>query len=112
MAYRDLNVLDAAERVAVMVNELIARSPRGQLLHVQQLRDAVQAIAANIREGFGRESHGARDHSLRIAHGETEEAIGHMRANFLVRRIQPTDYWGIRNLLVVISKMLAKLLPP
>jgi four helix bundle protein len=110
MAYRDLNVLDAAERVAVMVNQLIERSPRGQLLHVQQLRDAVQAIAANITEGFGRATRGARDYSLRVAHGETEEAICHMRANFRANRVEPTDYWPIHNLLVVISKMLAKLL--
>ena len=54
MPPRDLKLLDAAQRAAKMINELIDRSPRGQLLHVSQLRDSVQAIAANISEAFGR----------------------------------------------------------
>jgi four helix bundle protein len=109
MAYRDLKVLDAAERAATLVNELVDRSPRGTLLHVQQLRDAVQSIVANIREGFGREPGGARNNSLAIASGETEEAIGHLKANFRASRIAPSDYWPIRNLLVVIGKMVSEL---
>jgi four helix bundle protein len=106
MAYRDLNVLDAADKAADRVNELIDRSPRGRLIHVQQLRDAVQSIGANIAEGFGRESGRARNHSLDIARGESEEAIRHLRANFQSARIDASDYWPIRNLLVTITKML------
>ena len=112
MAYRDLKVLDAAERAAALVNELIDRSPRGALWHVQQLRDAVQSIVANIREGFDRDAGGARDNSLEIASGETDEAIGHLKANFRAERIAPSDYWPIRNLLVVIGKMVSELRGP
>jgi len=46
-------------------------------LHVRQLRDAVQAISANISEGFGRGTGRDRDRPLEIARGETEEAIQH-----------------------------------
>ncbi|HUQ79875.1 MAG TPA: four helix bundle protein [Gemmatimonadaceae bacterium] len=109
MPYRDLNVLDAADRAADLVNKLIDRSPRGRILHVQQLRDAMQSIVANIAEAFGRESVLARNHSLDIARGESEEAIRHLRTNFQCERISGTDYWPIRNLLVTIVKMLSAL---
>src|SRR3982751_4653570 len=99
MTYRDLNVLDAANRAADLVNRLIDGSPRGRLLHMRQLRDAVQSIGANISEGFGRESGRARRHSLDIARGETEEAVRHLQANFRSARVSATDYWPIRNLL-------------
>jgi four helix bundle protein len=110
MAHRDLAVLDAAERLAEQINELIDRSPRGRLLHVRQLRDAVQSIAVNISEGFGRGSGRDRERSLEIARGETEEAIQHLRANFRARRIPRDEYWPRYNLLVVIVKMLTSLL--
>lgn len=110
MAYRDLAVLDAAQRLIDMVNELIDRSPRGRLLHARQLRDAVQSIAANIAEGFGRGSGRDRDRPLEIARGEAEEALQHLATNHRARRIDPKDYWQIRNLLVVIVKMLTSML--
>jgi len=102
-------VLDAAERAADLVNELIDRSPRGRLLHVSQLRDAVQSIGAKISEGFGRGKGRDRNRSLEIARGETEEAIRHLSANFRSNRIAPSDYWPRHNLLVVIVKMLHSL---
>ena len=110
MPHRDLNLLDAAAKAADLVNKLIDQAPRGRLLHVRQLRDAVQSIGANISEAFGREPGRARNHSLDIARGETEEAIRHMQANFRGSRVPAADYWPIRNKLVVIAKMLTSLL--
>jgi four helix bundle protein len=110
MPYRDLNVLDAADRVADRVNELIDQSPRGALLHVGQIRRAVQSIGANISEAFGRGTGRDRDHPLEIARGEAEEAIRHLAANFRARRIPPKDYWPLHNLLVVLVKMLTSML--
>ena len=92
-----------------MVNDLIDRFPR-RLLHVAQLRDAVQSIAANIAEAFGRGKGRDRARPLEIARGEAEEAIQHLSANFRSNRIGPGDYWPLRNLLVVIVKMLNSLL--
>ena len=54
MAHRNLDVLDAAERVAQQLNDLIDRAPPRHLLHVRQMRNSVQSIGANISEGFGR----------------------------------------------------------
>jgi four helix bundle protein len=107
--HRNLDVLDAAERAAAQINQLIDRSPR-RLLHVSQMRRSVQSICANITEAFGRERGRARDHSLEIARGETEETIGHLRANFRTNRIDAKTYWPLHNLLVVIVKMLNSLL--
>ena len=110
MPFRNLDVLDAAERAADLVNALIDRATRPRLLHARQLRDAVQSIAANIAEGFGRGTGRDRDRPLEIARGETEEAIRHLGANFRTNRIGAKDYWPIHNLLVVIVKMLNALL--
>ena len=106
MAHRDLNVLDAAQRAADMFEALIERSPRGQLRHVRQMRNAIQSISANIGEAFGRRPGRDRNRSLEIARAESEEAIRHLHANYRVRRVSRKDYWPFHNILVVIVKML------
>jgi len=106
MAHRGLNVIDASERVADRINDLIDSPSGWRLLHADQMRRSVQSIAANIAEGFGRGTDGDRVRLLRIARGEAEEAIRHLDANFRSKRVSPEDYWSIRNLLVVIVKML------
>jgi hypothetical protein len=45
MPHRNLNVLDAADRAADAVDQLIERFPR-RLLHVGQIRNAVQSVGA------------------------------------------------------------------
>ena len=110
MAYRNLNVLDAAEQGAKEVNALIDRSRRPQLLHVRQLRASAQSVAANIAEGFGRGKGADRNRSLAIARGESEETIRHLNANYQSNRIGAKDYQPLRNRYVVIGKMLNALL--
>ena len=110
MAFRNLDVLDAAERAADQVNALIDRSKQPRLLHARQMREAVQSVVANIAEGFGRGTGRDRDRSLVIGRGEAEEAIRHLAANLRAERIGPKDYWPIHNLLVVVVKMLNSLL--
>jgi len=110
MAHRDLRVLDAANLAADLINELIDRAPKGQLLHATQLRSAVQSVVANIKEGFGRGPGRDCDRSLKIARGEAEEALGHLATDFRAKRIAPRDYWPPRNVLVVVTKMLTGLL--
>ena len=102
----DLYVLDASERAADQINELIDGPSGRRLLHVIQMRNSVQSIAANIAEGFGRGSNGDRARLLRIARGEAEETIRHLNANFRAKRVTSQDYWTIHNRLVVIVKML------
>ena len=106
MARRDLNVLDAAERAADQINHLIDRPSGRGLIQPNQLRRSVHSIAANIAEGFGRGTSGDRSRMLRIARGEAEETIQHLTANFRAARISAKEYWALRNLIVVIVKML------
>jgi four helix bundle protein len=110
MAYRNLDVLDAAEQAAKQLNDLIERSKCPRLLHVRQMRKSAQSVVANITEGFGRGKCRERDHALRVARGEAEETIGHLKANFLDRRLCARDYYALRNRYVVIVKMLNSLL--
>ena len=109
--HRDLAVLDAADQVADEVNRLIDDGPR-RLIHVTQLRDSAQSIGANISEGFGRGMEGERNRALRVARGEAEETIRHLRVNFESDRIDKTVFWRLRNRLVTIVKMLTSLLNP
>ncbi len=109
MAYRDLNVLDAAERAADGINRLIDRS-KSRLLYVGQMRRSVQSIAANIGEGIGRGSTGDKARSFEIACGEAEETIRHLNANFRIGRLTPSEYWPHHNLLTVVVKMLKSLI--
>src|SRR5262245_16522445 len=110
MPHRNLDVLEAAERAAAQLNDLIDSSPPRRLLYVRQMRRSVQSIGANISEAFGRERGRDRDHRLEIARGETEETIRHLSVNFRANRIDAKRYWPLHNLLVVIVKMLNGLL--
>jgi len=107
--HRDLAVLDAADQVADEINRLIDSSPR-RLIHTGQLRDSAHSIAANISEGFGHGPGGHRNHSLRVARGEAEETIRHLRVNLESERIAQAVFWRLRNRLVAIVKMLTSLL--
>src|SRR5215831_17471661 len=107
--HRHLAVLDAAEQVEDEINRLIDQSP-GQLIHGSQLRSSAHSIAANISEGFGRGPGGDRNRSLRVARGEAEEVIRHLRANFAADRITRSRFWRLRNRLVTIVRMLTSLM--
>ena len=102
---RHLDVLEAAEAVEDEINRLIDDRKR-RLIHVHQLRKSAHAVGVNIREGFGRGADGGRAQSIRIARGEAEETIGHLRSNYAVNRIDRATYWRLRNRLITIIKML------
>jgi four helix bundle protein len=107
--HRDLAVLDAADQVVDEINRLIDESPR-RLIHSAQLRSSAHSISANISEGFGRGSGPARNQALRVARGEAEETIRHLRANLESDRLTESVFWRLRNRLVTIVKMLTSLL--
>lgn len=109
--HRDLAVLDAADQVVDEINRLIDEAPR-RLLYAAQLRDSAQSISANISEAFGRGTIGERNRSLRVARGEAEETIRHLRPNFESKRITDAPFWRIRNRLIAIVKMITSLLNP
>jgi four helix bundle protein len=106
MPHRDWRVLDAAEQAAVRIVTLIDESPPRRLLFVAQLRDAGESIPANIAEGIGRGEGDDFTYKLRVARGEAEETIRHLKTNFKTGRIVAGSYWPLRNLLKTIVKML------
>ena len=110
MPYRDLKVFEATECAVHRVNELIDGPSGARLLYTVQLRRSAQSISANIAEGFGRGEGRDRTRLLRIARGEAEETVRHLNANYRASRITPDQFWAIRNLLVVIAKMLSALI--
>lgn len=106
--HRHLDVLDAAEAVEDEINRLIDDRKR-RLIHVYQTRKSAHAVVVNIREGFGRGVDGGKAQSIRVARGEAEETIGHLRSNYAVKRIDRATYWRLRNRLITITKMLNSL---
>ena len=55
-------------------------------------------------------NHGRPGPRLRIARGEAEETIRHLRANLELKRIPTSVFWRLCNRLITILKMLTSLL--
>jgi four helix bundle protein len=100
----NFRLLDAARAVADEVNTLLRA--RRKLLHRAQLQDSAQSVAANIREGMGKDVGPDRNKSYRDARGSAEETDEHLRASFADDRLPPPIYWRLHNRLKVIVKMI------
>ena len=109
MPHRDLDVLDAAEGAAVLVDDFIHRSGR-RLAEARQLRKAAMGVPLNISEGFARALRADRDYKLRVARGEAEEAMSCLRTNYRSGRVRRVDFRPLHNRYVTIVKMLDSLL--
>ena len=106
--YRDLDVLEAADRAADDVNRLLDAGVR-HLIHRTQVRDCAGSIGANIAEGMTRRTLEGRNSCLDTSRGEANETIRHLRANYASARITQATFFALRNRLVTIDKMLVRL---
>jgi four helix bundle protein len=106
---RKLALEEAADLAVDVVNRLIDQSPT-RLIYVAQMRKSVGSVSALVAEGFGRGIGPERDYKLRMAKGEAEETIKHLRANWRSGRLDKRKFWSIRDLLVTITKMIDSLL--
>ena len=91
MAHRKFDALDADERGAAQLNDLIDSSPPRRLPYVSQMRRSSRSVPRSVRRsvaGKGR----ACDHRLELARGETEETIRHLSANYRANRIDAKRY--------------------
>lgn len=78
-SYRDLLVWQQAMDLAVAVYEVSRSWPKDELYGLtSQARRAAVSIAANISEGYGRESRGSYVQFLCIAQGSTKELETHI----------------------------------
>ena len=108
MGNRDFHVLQAAELVEDRVNHLIDHGPK-RLIHIGQLRSSSHSIVGNIAEGVGRDQPGERSRSYRVARGEAEETIRHLKSNAKTKRIDGKTY-SLRSTLITIVKKLDSLI--
>ena len=101
--------LEASRAVVDEINRLLD-DPHVSLIHRSQLRESAQSIAANIREGVGRDAGRERNTFYRVARGSAEETDEHLRANVANGRIPENAYWRLHNRLMLVVKMLDSLM--
>ena len=78
-SYRDLIVWQQAMDLAVQAYDLTRNWPKDELYRLtSQVRRSASSIAANIAEGYGRETRGAYQQFLRIAQGSLKELETHL----------------------------------
>lgn len=78
-SYRDLEVWQTAVDVAARTYQFTGTFPRDELYGLtSQMRRVAVSIAANIAEGYGRESTASYIHHLRIAQGSLKELETHI----------------------------------
>jgi four helix bundle protein len=109
MASEILRVLDASRMVRDEINAWLDHASPA-IPESGQIRRAVESVAANIMEGYGRESGPDRNHLFRIARGSAEETNERVRSACASGRLSERDYWRFHHRLVTVVKMLNALL--
>ena len=78
-SYRDLLVWQQAMELAVGIYKTTKRWPKEELYGLtSQARRAAVSVAANIAEGYGRETRASYEHFLRVAQGSLKELETHL----------------------------------
>ncbi|MBY5328824.1 four helix bundle protein [Rhizobium leguminosarum] len=78
-SYQDLKVWQRSMDLAVECYGLTKEFPKEEIYGLtSQVRRSAASIAANIAEGYGRESTGAYVHHLKIAQGSLKELETHL----------------------------------
>jgi len=108
------NGLHALEVAHLIIQEIVdatretrAPDPTGAR---HELARTANAVAANIAEGYGRDTTKERNNGLRGARGELEEAQSHLKVAALTHSISQKRFYRIWNLSEVLHRMLAKLM--
>ncbi|MCX7643651.1 MAG: four helix bundle protein, partial [Armatimonadetes bacterium] len=95
-SYRDLEVWQVAMNVAEQCYHLTATFPKEELFGLtMQIRRSAASVAANIAEGYGRESRREYIQFLRIAQGSLKELETYLLLSMRVgvareNRVSPT----------------------
>jgi four helix bundle protein len=78
-SYRDLKVWQEAMDIAVACYRLTRAFPRDEMYGmISQIRRSSASVAANIAEGYGRDSTGAYINFLKTAQGSLKELETHL----------------------------------
>ena len=104
-------VLQAARDFRDRIQLLLTKLPKRATFDLRsQLSDAARSVSFNISEGLGRGTPGEELHYYRMANGSLEEAQEGLRELVNTGLITRQVFYGLWNLSVVISKMLARLI--
>lgn len=96
-SYKDLLVWQKAMDIAAETYSLTRNYPRDELFGLtSQSRRAAASIAANIAEGYGRDSRPSFIQFLRVAQGSLKELETHL---LLAERVQIVPITAIQRLL-------------
>ena len=110
-SYRDLRVWREAMDLAETCYRISAGFPRDELLGMTaQLRRAAVSVAANIAEGYGRESTGAYVQFLRVAQGSLKELETHLLLSERLRFAPVEEIRTVLDQCATVGKMLRSLI--
>jgi four helix bundle protein len=89
-SYRDLKVWQTAMEIAECAYALTREFPKSELYGLtNQIRRASVSIAANIAEGYGRDSTGNFVNFLRVSQGSIKELETHLLLSARVGLVDP-----------------------
>jgi len=95
-SYRDLDAWQIGVSIAVETYRLTKPFPREEMFGLtSQMRRAAVSIAANIAEGFGRETTQEYIRGLRVAQGSLKELETHLE---IALRVEMTNVDNARTL--------------
>jgi four helix bundle protein len=110
-SYKDLDVWQVAMDLATACYRATAVFPRDEIYGMTaQVRRASVSIAANIAEGYGRETSASFVQFLRIAQGSLKELETHLMLVERVQLLKSEELAPLLNQCERISKMLRNLI--
>jgi four helix bundle protein len=110
-SYKDLEVWQVAMDLAQACYKVTATFPREEIYAMTaQVRRAAASIAANIAEGYGRETTGSFVQFLRIARGSLKELETHLSLAERVQLSKANELAPLFSQCERVSKMLRNLI--
>ena len=110
-SYKDLEVWQVAMDLAQACYKVTATFPREEIYGMTaQVRRAAASIAANIAEGYGRETTGSFVQFLRIAQGSLKELETHLSLAERVQLSKANELAPLLSQCERVSKMLRNLI--
>ena len=106
-----LHALEVAHLIIEEIHDAIKVFPTPDFSGLRyQLAKAANSVAANIAEGFGRDTDNERKNKLRMSRGELEETQSHLKVAGRLKYMKEAQFYRIWNLTVVLQRMLVKLM--
>src|SRR5262249_43497609 len=110
-SYKDLEVWQVAMDVAVACYRITAKFPRDETYGLTaQVRRAASSVAANIAEGYGRETTASFIQFLRIAQGSLKELETHLLLAARIELARSEELAPLLDRCERVSKMLRNLI--